>query len=235
MQNTAFRFSLFSVLALLVAGNASAAVVKGKVAFEGTPPVMTKIKMDSDPQCALQHPEGHASEEVIVNPNGTLKNVFVYVKEGLSGQKFTAPKTPVVFDQKGCRYEPRVFGIQAGQPLQIVNSDPTLHNVHGLPAKSQQFNLGMPIQGMKLTKSFSAPEVMVKIKCEVHSWMVAYAGVLDHPFYSVSGADGEFQIKDLPPGTYVIEAWHEKYGAQTQSVTVGAADDMKEAAFAFKG
>ena len=151
------------VLALFSSVPASAVVVKGTVTFEGTPPVMEKIKMNSDPQCALQYPQGHPSEEVVVNPNGTLKNVFVYIKEGVTG-KYEAPKDPVVFDQKGCRYEPRVFGIQAGQPFQIVNSDGTLHNVHALPTKSPQFNLGMPIKGMKLTKSFASPEVMVKIK-----------------------------------------------------------------------
>ena len=232
MKNIRFSTLILALLAFAVPAHAG--VVKGKIAFEGTPPVMDKIKMDADPQCALKHPDGHTSEEVIVNPNSTLKNVFVYVKEGLTG-KFEAPKTPVVFDQNGCRYEPRVFGIQAGQPFQIVNSDATLHNVHALPTKSAQFNLGMPIQGMKLTKSFSSPEVMVKIKCEVHPWMVAYAGVLDNPFYSVSGAEGQFEIKDLPPGTYVIEAWHEKYGSQTQSVTIGGADETQEIAFTFKG
>jgi plastocyanin len=232
MNNIRFWTLILALLVLAVPAHAAA--VKGKVVFEGTPPVMDKIKMDADPQCALKHPDGHASEEVIVNTNGTLKNVFVYVKEGLTG-KFEAPKTPVVFDQQGCRYEPRIFGVQAGQPIQILNSDPTLHNVHALPAKSPQFNLGMPIQGMKLTKTFTSPEVMVKIKCEVHPWMVAYAGVLDHPFYSVSNAEGQVELKDLAPGTYVLEAWHEKYGAQTQSVTIGGADETQEIAFTFKG
>ena len=92
----------------------------------------------------------------------------------------------------------------------------------------------MPIQGMKLKKTFNAPEVMVKIKCEVHPWMAAYAGVLNHPFFGVSGDDGTFEIKNLPPGQYVIEAWHEKYGTQTLSVTVASADEAKDIAFTFK-
>ncbi len=120
----------------------------------------------------------------------------------------------------------------ANQPLEIINSDATLHNVHALPKNSPQFNLGMPVKNMKLKKSFAKAETMVKIKCEVHPWMGAWAGVLDHPFYAVSGADGKFQIKDLPAGEYTIEAWHEKLGAQTSKVTVTDADqDLK---FEFK-
>jgi hypothetical protein len=179
----------------------------------------------------MLHPQGLKADDVIVNSNGTLKNVFVYVKEGVTG-KHEAPKDPVKFDQHGCVYTPKVFGIMVNQPLEIWNSDDTLHNVHALPKNSPEFNLGMPVKGMKLKKSFTKPEVMVKIKCEVHPWMGAYAGVLEHPFYAVTGDDGTFTIKDLPPGQYVIEAWHEKYGAQTQNVTVGETD--AEAQFQFK-
>ncbi len=206
--------------------------VIGKVMFEGTAPTPQPIKMDADPVCLLQHKGGASSEEVVVNSNGTLKNVFVYVKEGLQGQKFEAPKTPVVFDQKGCHYEPHVFGIQVNQPFEIHNDDETLHNVHALPKNSKEFNLGMPLKGMKLTKTFTSPEIMVKVKCEVHPWMSAWGGVVDHPFYAVTGDDGTFTLKDLPPGEYTIEAWHEKYGTQTATVKV---PDSTEASFTFKG
>jgi len=137
----------------------------------------------------------------------------------------------IVIDQKGCQYLPHVLGIQVGQNLQIVNSDNTLHNVHSLADRSKQFNLGMPIQGMKVKKKFTSEEIMVKFKCDVHPWMNAYIGVLSHPFYGVSGDDGSFSINDLPPGDYVVEAWHEKYGTQTQSVSVG--DGGGEASFTF--
>ena len=201
--------------------NASAAVISAKAAFEGTAPVPEKVKMDADPKCKMLHPDGAVSNEVIVNSNATLKNVFVYVKEGLAGKTFETPKTSVLFDQVGCEYKPKVFGIQTNQTLEILNSDDTLHNVHSLPtAGSQAFNLGMPIKGMKLKKTFSKPEVMVKIKCEVHPWMRAYAGVLEHPYFGTTGEDGVAEIKDLPAGEYTLEAWHEKYGTQTQKITV---------------
>lgn len=220
------------IASFFMISSAQAAVLTVKAPFEGTAPAAENIKADADPKCKLMHPTGVTADQVIVNSNATLKNVFVYVKEGLSGQKFETPKTAVSFDQQGCQYHPKVFGIQTGQTLEILNSDDTLHNVHALPTASQGFNLGMPIKGMKLKKTFSKPEVMVKIKCEVHPWMSAYAGVLDHPFYGVTGEDGSAQIKDLPAGEYTLEAWHEKYGSQTQKVTV--TDQDQEISFQFK-
>lgn len=218
---------------ILTSGAAHAATLAGKANFSGTAPAPEPVKMGADPNCAMMHPNGAMTDAVIVNSNNTLKNVFVYVKEGVTG-KFEAPKTKVMFDQKGCEYKPKVFGIQVGQPLEITNSDDTLHNVHSLSKNSPEFNIGMPIKNMKLSKTFAKPEVMVKIKCEVHPWMAAYAGVVDHPFYAVTSDDGSFEIKNLPPGQYVIEAWHEKYGTQTQNVTIAAADETKELGFDYK-
>ena len=219
------------VLAVFVAGQAQAANLTIKAPFEGTAPVAEMIKADADPKCKAQHPNGIDPSQIVVNSNNTLKNVFVYVKEGATG-KYEAPKDVVKFDQQGCEYHPKVFGIMVNQPLEILNSDDTLHNVHALPTQSQSFNLGMPIKGMKLKKTFTKPEVMVHIKCEVHPWMSAYAGVMDNPYYAVTGEDGSAVIKDLPAGEYTIEAWHEKYGTQTQKVTVADAD--QEVSFSFK-
>jgi plastocyanin len=171
-------------------------------------------------------------EEIVVGAGNGLANVFVYVKEGVSGT-YPAPATPVVLDQKGCAYRPHVFGVMTGQPIDILNSDDTLHNVHAIPEVNKAFNQGMPVPGSKVSKSFTKPEVMVRIKCDVHGWMSSWAGVLPHPFFAVSGEDGSFTIKGLPAGTYVIEAWHEKLGTQTQKVTVGE-NEAKSAAFAFK-
>jgi plastocyanin len=212
---------------------ATAASVTGKVKFEGTSPAPTPIKLSSDPYCQKANP-GLTTETEIVGKDGAVENVFVYVKDGLGNRTFPAPSAPVVLDQKGCHYAPHVLGIQVGQPLQIVNSDDTLHNVHGLPKANKEFNQGQPIQGMKMTHTFSTKEVMVPFKCDVHGWMNAWIGVLDHPYYAVTSADGSFSLKGLPPGTYTIEAWHEKLGTQTQTVTV-AEKETKDVAFTFKG
>lgn len=230
-----FLSFVISALIFIPSQNAwAASQVSGKVTFEGTAPAPEKIAMNADPNCLAMHSEPVLSEAVVVNGNGTLKNVFVYVKEGLEGQTFESPKEPVVFDQATCMYKPHVFGVMVNQPIEILNSDNTLHNVHAVAKTNKEFNLGMPIKGMKLKKSFSQPEVMVKMKCDVHPWMNAWVGVLNHPYFGVSGEDGSFNLKDLPAGNYVIEAWHEKFGAQTQSVTI-AEGETKELAFTFKG
>ena len=211
---------------------ANAGTVTGKVTFAGTPPAPTPIKLSSDPYCQKTNP-GLATETEVVGKDGAVGNVFIYVKDGLGNQTFPAPSQPVTLDQKGCHYTPHVLGIQVGQPLQIINSDDTLHNVHGLPKANKEFNQGQPIQGMKMTHTFSTKEVMIPFKCDVHGWMNAWIGVLDHPFYAVTTADGTFSLKGLPPGTYTIEAWHEKLGTQTQTITVGA-KETKDVAFTFK-
>jgi hypothetical protein len=214
---------------------ADTASVSGKITFVGTAPKMKKIKTDADPVCAEMHADTPLySEEVVVNPNGTLKNVFVYIKSGLEGKTYETPKTPVVIDQAGCHYVPHVFGMMAKQPLEIINSDDTLHNIHAMPTNSKEFNVGEPNKGMKVTRTFANPEVMVHFKCDVHPWMSAYVGVLDNPFFSTTGDDGTFSIKNLPAGDYEIEVWHEKYGTQTQKVKVGEGE-AKTVDFTFKG
>ena len=209
---------------------ATAGSITGRISFEGTPPAPTPIKMASDPYCEQQG--AAVTETVVVAADGGLMNVFVYVKDGLGDLRFPVPATPVVLDQKSCRYVPHVFGVQVGQPVEIVNSDPTLHNIHALAQANREFNMGQPKPG-KNTHTFSTKEVMVPFKCDVHRWMNAYAGVVDHPFYSVTSDEGRFELKDLPPGTYTIEAWHETLGTQTQTVTIGE-KDTKDIAFSFK-
>jgi plastocyanin len=209
---------------------ATAGRIAGSIALKGTPPAAEAVKMNSDPYCV---DNGQAvPAEVIGGTNGTLQNVFVYVKDGLGNRTFPVPATPVLLDQKGCVYHPHVFGIQVGQNLEILNSDSTLHNVHAIPASNREFNRGQSLAGVKHTHVFSTREVMVPFKCNVHNWMKAFVGVLDHPFYAVTGADGSFSLDGLPPGTYTIEAWHETLGTQTQSVTIGA-KETKDIAFEF--
>jgi plastocyanin len=209
-------------LAVFVAGRVVAGDVTGKVAFEGTPPKSLPLRMDADKVCKAAHKTPVRGEEVVVNANNTLKNVLVYVKGGLGNKKFDPPSKKLEFDQEGCMYKPHVLGIQTGQELEVVNSDPTLHNVHSLSKENPPFNVAQPKQGMRLTKKFDKPEVF-KVKCEVHTWMSAYIGVFSHPFFAVTGDDGSFTLSKLPPGEYTIEAWHEKYGTQTAKVKVDAA------------
>ena len=209
------------------------ATVTGKVSFEGTAPAMAAIKMDADAFCKSEHKEPVYEQEVVVNPNKTLEWVLVYVKEGVTGT-YPAPTEAVTLDQHGCQYRPHVFGIQAGQPLKVLNSDGTLHNIHALPKKNAEFNIGQPFKGMETVKKFDSTELPIRFKCDVHKWMGAYAGVVNNPFYAVTNDQGTYEIKNLPPGTYVIEAWQEKYGPQTQTVTISG-NESKTVDFSFKG
>jgi len=215
------------------AAAAGAATVTGKVTFSGGPPQLEQIKMDADAFCKAAHQAPVYTQEVEVNGNGTLKDVLIFVKSGVSGS-YTPPTEAVTLDQKGCQYHPHIFGIQAGQPLKILNSDGTLHNIHALPKVNTEFNIGQPFQKMETIKKFDKPEVPLRFKCDVHKWMGAYCGVFNHPFFAVTNDQGTFEIKGLPPGNYVIEAWQEKYGAQDQNVTISGSES-KAVDFAFKG
>ena len=214
---------------------ATAGTITGRVTFEGTPPAPKPLKMAADPACAEGSGTNPKDDAVLIN-DAAIQNVFVYVKDGLDpAYSFDVPKDALKFDQRGCRYLPRVFGVRAGQALDIINDDNTLHNVHALPKANQEFNRSLPLKGehMKPMPVFATPEVMVRFKCDVHNWMAAYVGVMAHPFYAVTGDKGTFDLTGLPPGTYTIEAWHERFGAQTQKVTVGDRQ-TQTVAFTFK-
>ncbi len=208
------------------------ATVSGKVKFTGARPVMAKIDMSDEPVCKGKYQTPPTKEDVVVNANGMLANVFVYVKAGLPATyKAPASPAPVVLDQDGCRYQPHVFGLLVGQTMSIKNSDGIAHNIKAKSVKNRPFNISQPTV-MTTPRTFSAAEVMVALECNVHGWMKAYAAVLPHTFSAVSGADGSFKIAGLPPGTYTIEAWHERYGTQTATVTVTGAE-TKTADFTF--
>ena len=213
---------------------ATAGEVTGSVSFEGAAPAKIRIRMDAVPACTEASKEAVFSEEVVVNDNKTLRNVFVYVKDGLGNRTFPAPAEPVVLDQKGCWYRPHVFGIVAGQKLEVKNSDPTNHNIHPMPSQNREWNESMPPGASPLMKDFPRAEVMLPVKCNVHPWMKAYIGVVAHPFFAVTGDKGSFTLKGLPPGDYTIEAWQEKYGTQDQKVTIGP-KESKAITFSFKG
>ena len=200
------------------------ATITGKVAFEGTAPVMRTLDMSAVPACSRAHTTPQKSEEVIVNPNNTVRNAFVWVKDGLPDKNWQVPTTPVMLEQTGCMYKPHVFGVMAGQNIEIKNSDPTNHNIHPQPQTNQDWNESQAPGSEDKMKSFPRQEVMIPIHCQVHNWMKAFVGVVSHPFFAVTGDDGTYTIKGLPPGTYTIQVWQEKFGAQEQKITVGAKD-----------
>ncbi|HEY6190705.1 MAG TPA: carboxypeptidase regulatory-like domain-containing protein [Bacteroidota bacterium] len=208
------------------------ASVSCKILLEGTPPKMESVKMNADRKCITMHKEPVYFQNVLTNGKGMLRNAFVYVKEGLGSQTYPVPKEPVTIDQEGCMYHPHVMGIRVGQPLQVVNLDPVLHNIHALPKVNAGFNFAQPREGMKKEEVFSQPEIMVRVKCDVHSWMSAYVGVLDHPFFAVSDSNGACTLKNLPPGQYTLAAWHETFGTLEQKIVV-AAGESKNVTFQF--
>ncbi len=208
--------------------------ITGHVSFEGPVPAKILIHMTGESSCKQASDEPLYREEVVVNANHTLRNVFVYVKEGISNRSFPAPAEPVVLDQKGCRYRPHVLGIMAGQKLEIRNTDPVSHNIHPVPAQNRAWNESMSPGAASLMQAFSQPEIMIPVKCNVHPWMRAYIGVVSNPFYAVTDEQGAFTLKGLPPGDYTIGAWQEKYGARNQKVTVGP-KESKAIQFSFQG
>jgi hypothetical protein len=198
--------------------------LSGTIHLEGTPPPPIPIQMSADAVCSQAHADTPpVMQDVVVSPDGMLANVFVFVRSGLEGKTFPTTTQPVELDQKGCMYVPHVLGMMVNQPLKLLSSDPTLHNVHSHPTVdgNKEFNLAMVNAGSEVTRTFAKPEIMIPIKCDVHPWMVSYIGVVEHPFFAVSDAAGHFSIPNLPPGTYTIETWHEKFGARTQTVTLG--------------
>ena len=211
---------------------AGTAALSGKVTLSGSAPAPQKIQMAADPACMQQRKDAVFARDLVVN-NGGIQYALVYVKAGVQGA-YPAPTQPVVLNQQGCMYEPHVFGVQAGQPVQIINEDSTLHNINCQAKTNKKFNIAQPAKGMKSTKTFDQPEVGIPFKCNVHPWMAAWADVFNHPFFTVTDATGAYSIKGLPAGTYTVEVWQEKLGTQSQQATV-ADGETKDLSFSLKG
>jgi hypothetical protein len=222
-----------------VAGDASSvanvslsASVTGMVKFEGTAPKSTRIDMSPDPSCARLHPSPVTTEEIMKDGNGGLANVVVFISEGLGNRTFDPPNAPAVIEQKGCLYRPHVVAMRANQKLEVVNSDNTTHNIHPQPNNNREWNKSQP-PGLAIEESFAREEIAIPVRCNVHPWMRSYIAVFKHPYFVVTGKNGSFDLKDLPPGTYTIQAWHEKLGTATQKITVGASE-TRTVEFVFK-
>ncbi len=207
--------------------------LSGKVNFVGTAPAPKPVNFGPEKQCAIAHGDKPPMDEtIVVNSNNTLKDALVYVKEGATGQ-FEAPKTQVLIDQNGCIFTPHVSVAMVGQEVVFKNSDTLLHNVRTVSTVNKVFNIAQPIQNMTTKKTFASPEIGIQLKCDVHFWMLAYLHVVNNPYYAVTGEDGSFTIQDLPAGTYTVEVWHGKLGAQTQSITI-AEGESKSADFSLE-
>jgi plastocyanin len=213
---------------------ATAGVIAGKVLFTGKATPSKKVDMSEDLQCNALHKTPVIDRPVATNKNGTLSNVFVYIKAGFDGKKFAATSTPAKIDQKGCWFEPRVLGIQTGQELEVTNSDPVTHNIHPRAHVNREWNQSQAEGSAPLERKFNVPEIMIRVKCNIHSWMHAFIGVVDNPYFEVTGSDGNFELKNVPPGEYTIAAWQEELGAQEQHITVPPSGKA-EAIFKFKG
>jgi plastocyanin len=232
MRDVKIRLLLAALAAASLLGSAPAraGAISGTVTFEGDVPSLPPIKMDADPGCAKKHGKPAAAEMLVLGADKKMANVFVRVISGLAKKDYPAPKEPVVLDQDGCQYKPHVLGVMVGQPVKILNSDGLLHNIHALPEVNKGFNQAMPASVKEAEHVFTQEEFMFKIKCDVHPWMGAYVAVLSHPYFDVTSTDGKFSIANLPPGTYKIEAWHEKLGTKTADVTISG-DETKSVDF----
>ncbi len=229
MRRTLFMALLCS---LVVSTSAFAGSISGKITYDGKVPNLRPYDMGADPDCAKKHSGGKADNQMLVLGDGNaLANIFVQIKNPPAGNH-SAPKEPVVIDQNGCIYVPRVVGVMVGQTLKFKNSDGILHNVHGLPKENKEFNIGMPPTVTESDQTLNKPEPLFKVKCDVHPWMSSYVAVMTHPYFAVTGTDGTFRIANVPDGTYEIEAWHEKLPAQTGTVTVSGGDASVD--FSFK-
>ncbi len=195
--------------------------IGGRVRLRGRVPAPEPIRMGLDPVCLEVNGASSANDTVVVSSDGFVANAFVYIERGLDrAHAFAAPTEPVHLVQRGCRFVPHVLGVRTGQPVEIINDDPTAHNVHSLPGLNAELSRLQPVQGMRETRTFASPEIMVRLKCDLHPWMTAFVGVVDHPFFAVTDADGHFALTGVPDGVYTLAVWHERFGTQTTTVTV---------------
>lgn len=206
---------------------ATAGVITGTIRFNGPAPDLQPIDMSAAPPCKASHPGPVMPQQLVVGDHGAVANAVVYLKSGLSGYRFSVPAVPVAVEQKGCMYEPHVAALMAGQTLVVKNDDPTIHNVHAMARENREWNRSEAPGTGDIREVFDRPEVAIPLKCNVHTWMRGYVAVFDNPYFVVTSPDGVFTLRSVPPGTYTIEAWHEKLGEVDQTVTIGPRENKQ--------
>jgi plastocyanin len=205
----------------------------GTVTLDGPPPTYKPIDMSASPVCVQENPQPVFSPLVVTGDKGGLANVVVYLKKGLGNYRYDTPAQTVVLQQKNCMYEPHVVALMTGQPFEVQNNDPTMHNVHPLPRQNRQWSTSQPAGSAALKETFARPEFAMSVLCNIHPWMRSMVFVFDHPYFAVTPKTGSFELNNLPPGTYTVEAWHESLGTQDQTVRVGPRES-KVIAFTFQ-
>jgi len=199
--------------------------VRGNVKIVGEIPPRKRARLESDEKCQAMHAAVVMYDNIVTDAAGNVQWAFVRVTSGPIGTPPPAPTTPVLLDQMRCMFTPHMVGVRVGQPVRVTSSDDLLHNVHGLPFENKEFNVGLPQAGMDVVRTFDKPEVFV-IKCDIHPWMRACVGVVDHAFWSITNELGTYVIRDLPPGKFTLEVWHEMYKPVTRQVVVPPGGDV---------
>ena len=202
----------------------TAGQITGKIYCHGDKPQLHPIQMGKDSVCAPLHTGPVYPQDGQVNADGTLPNAFIYIKHSSAKLSSAPPRTPVTLTQKGCEYEPHVMGVMVGQAFEVITLDPTAHNIHVLAKANREWNVSQQPGSPSVVRKFQHPEVMIPVRCNVHPWMKAYIGVVDNPFYAVTGKDGSFSLKGLPPGDYTIEVWTATFGTQERHLVVRAGE-----------
>jgi hypothetical protein len=200
----------------------SAGTIRGRVRSQLARPAAL-IQMDAEEACQKAHAGRPVHDQsVLISKDGGVANAFVYIQAGLEGKTFEPATEPAILDQHGCLYTPRVLGMRAGQTLSVKNSDPVSHNIHPMPKDNREWSEQQSPGAPDLQRKFARQEIMIPVKCDVHKWMRAYIGVVPHPYFAVTGANGSFELRNVPPGDYTIAVWHEKLGQRTFPIHLAA-------------
>lgn len=198
--------------------------ISGLISYQGQRPALHPVEMSKDPVCASLHSAPMMSEDGRVNSDGSVPNAFVYIESAEGKLSSTPPRNPAVLTQKGCEYQPHVVGVMVGQPFEVINLDPTAHNIHVMPKNNPQWNVSQLPGSSSVVRKFQHPEIMIPADCNIHPWMKAYIGVVDNRFYAVTGGDGKFDLKGVPPGEYTLAVWTATLGTEERRITVRAGE-----------